>query len=181
MIAPFTIMYAATTVGERLGWTRHVPTQWPRPDWLDYGAEIRTERAFAANLDRILALARVRGEPVLLATFAVHVPKGYSREAFDAGKLGYAKHSFPIEIWGRPANVRAAVFRHNAAVRDAAKREGTVWVDVARQMPRGRRFFDDICHFTELGSQEFVRLLVPGAAKALVSEEGTPPEGGYSM
>ena len=61
----------------------------------------------------ILALARERGEPVLLATFAVHVPPGYSREAFDAGSLGYAKHGFPIEIWGRPENVVLAVQRHN--------------------------------------------------------------------
>ncbi len=123
LIAPYTIAYAATLVGEQQGWTRHVPTEWPRSDWLDYGAQIRTERAFAANLERILALARERSEPVLLATFAVHVPKGYSRESFDAGRLGYAKHSFPIEMWGRPANVRAAVARYNAVVRDVAERE----------------------------------------------------------
>ena len=98
---------------------------------------------------------------MLLATFAVHVAKGYSRESFDARRLGYAKHSFPIEMWGRPTDVWAAVRRHNAVVREVAEREGIVWVDVARQLPRGRRFFDDICHLTELGIQQLVALLVP--------------------
>src|SRR5262249_13406092 len=93
--------------------------------------------------------------------FATWIPADYSPTAFAEGRLDYALHLSPLEIWGRPEYVAAAVDRHNEVVRRlAAQREGALFVDQARLMPGSGRFFNDACHLTVLGSSEFVAHVV---------------------
>jgi hypothetical protein len=168
LVLPYTIEFLAIRARERLGLVRYVPMDAPRPEWLPYGRDVKSAAAFAANLDGVLEIAHARHEPVLLMTFATWVPPDYSAAAFTARTLDYALHLSPIEMWGTPENVGAAVARHNEIVRDVAARDGTVrLVDQAQEMPKGGRWFNDVCHLTSAGSRRFVANMLPAVVETL--------------
>lgn len=156
---PLTARYAAVRLRQLGAEERYVPLHRPNPAWLVHGAELRSQESFRDNLSAILALAHERGDPVLLATFATYVPDDYSAEAFAAKRLDYAHHLVPLERWGLPANVVAGVRAHNAVVESLAP-QATWFVDAARLMPHGARYFEDACHLTPDGSQRLVELLL---------------------
>jgi hypothetical protein len=174
-VLPYTVEFLAIRARDRLGLVRYVPMDAPRAEWLPYGRDIKSAAAFAANLDGVLEIARARHEPVLLMTFATWVPPGYSQAAFTARTLDYTLHLSPIEMWGTPANVAAAVARHNEIVRDVAARDGTLrLVDQERAMPKGRRWFNDVCHLTSAGSRRFVANMLPAVVEALRRDDAGP-------
>lgn len=156
---PYTLEYAALRLRQLLGAGRYVPLHRPNEAWLAHGRDLRSPDALRANFAAILALARERGDPLLLMTFALHVPDDYSEEAFAAKRLDYARHLTPLERWGLPENVEAGVRAHNAVVRSLAG-EAAFFVDQARLMPRGAANFEDACHLTPEGSRRFVELLL---------------------
>jgi hypothetical protein len=167
---PSTFDFLATRFKEATGLVEYVPLLTPRPAWLAYGGDVKTAASFDANLDAILDAAHARGDRVLLATFATYVAPNYSPEAFAAHGLDYALHLSPIELWGLPANVVAAVDRHNQVVRAVAARHPDVpMVDQAERMPRGGAYFNDVCHLTAIGSSRFVDGLLEPAATALAA------------
>jgi hypothetical protein len=156
LVLPYTLAYLWSAVSERIGFTKHVPIQEPRPDWLVYGRQVKTERSFRMNLERILERAKERDEPVLLMTFATHVPPDYTHGRFIRKELDYGWHSLPIELWGVPAQVQDAVRRHNAVVEQLAGEHGTLFVDQDHLIPKTRTYFNDVCHLTPRGGREFV-------------------------
>lgn len=145
----------------RLNRKNYVPTHVPKDRWLEHGRELKTPPDFAANLAAILDLAQERGDGVLLGTFALYLPPDYSREAFEAKGLDYAKHDLPAEIWGLPEVVRQGVAAHNAELRRLAEARGLPLVDVDGLLPKGGRYFDDPCHLTPEGYAAFKALLFP--------------------
>ena len=167
---PFTARYLASNLGEQLGLITRIPRHRPQQAWLAQGAVVRTARPFRANLEAILDLARERGEPVLLMTFAFHQPPDYSREAFDAGELDYAAHTVPTGLWGEPANVVAGVRAHDRVIEELARERDVPLVDQRRLIEGGARNFDDVCHLTDEGSQRFTENLME-IALALLGEE----------
>jgi GDSL-like Lipase/Acylhydrolase family len=156
LVLPCTLRFLAVRASDRLGLVDWVPTDAPRPDWVAYGADPKSAEAFAANLRGVLAMAGARHEPVLAMTFATWVPDDYSAAAFRARTLDYTLHLSPLEMWGAPANVLAAVARHNEVVRTVAAESGAPLVDQATAMPKGGRYFNDACHLTGAGSTAFV-------------------------
>jgi hypothetical protein len=159
--ARFALPYTARWLGIRsrlLGVTdRSVSPGLPRPDWLAYAKDARGVASFEANLRALREQAAVRGDRVVLMTFATYVPADYSPEAFAARRLDYGLHLSPLEIWGRREDVLAALTLQNDVVRRlAAEREAVVFVDQARLMAGSARTFNDACHLTVLGSAEFV-------------------------
>jgi len=156
LVLPYTLTYLWSVVAEGIGFTRHVSIQKPRPEWLVYGREVKTERSFRMNLEHVLERAAIRGEPVLLMTFATYVPPDYTHRSFIRKELDYSAHSLPIELWGVPAQVQDAVQKHNAVVRELAREHGTLFVDQDRLIPKTGANFNDICHLTPLGGREFV-------------------------
>lgn len=147
-----------------------MPEHRPEPRWLDYGADVRTAASFEENLESILRIADRRGDPVLLMTFASYLAPGYSEEAMDDAKLDYTDgtYSYPVETWGRPANVVAGIRAHNDIVRRlAAAHPEAGFVDQEKRIPPGRRNFVDICHLTKPGSRVFVRNAIPEIRRAL--------------
>jgi len=156
-VLPYTLRYLAVRARQTLMHNRYVPTDRPREDWIEYGQTPRSAVSFKQNLGSILELASQRGDPVLLMTFAIYVPKGYSLEAFKAKRLDYQLYSTPLEIWGRPEHVVATVAIHNEIVRNlAAHHARTLFVDQAKLMVGSARYFNDACHFTIEGSISFV-------------------------
>jgi hypothetical protein len=165
---PLTARLFVSSVEMKLRPDRYVPTGWPRQDWLAYGADLRSAVSFRNHLSRLLTLARARGDRVLLATFATYVPPDYEKVAFKKGHLDYGRHLVPLEMWGAPRNVLAAVAAHNEVVRDlAARTPGVLLVDEARLLADQPRFFNDPCHLTVEGSLAFVDHLLPTVLTAL--------------
>jgi hypothetical protein len=133
------------------------------PDYVKFGAEIHSRAAFKSNLREILNLARERGDPVALVTFATFVPQDYSRQAFEAKELDYAygKRHVAIELWGTPANVQAAVREHNEALGELhAEERSDFFVDMAKLLPQEGQYFSDICHLSDTGSARFADVLL---------------------
>lgn len=158
---PYTLRYLSENARSVLHPDRYVPTHSPRPEWLQYGAHPRTPAAFERNIESILNLAAQRGDRVMLMTFATYVPEHYTIGAFKEKRLDYGLHLNAIEIWGKPENVLATVAAHNDVIRSlAARHPGVLLVDQARLMVGSNRFFNDVCHLTLVGSQEFAEHIV---------------------
>jgi hypothetical protein len=158
---PAALRLAAARLHQTLRPGRYAGADRPRPEWLRFGAELRSAPVFEANLAAILERAARRGDRMVLATFALHVPPDYSLAAFRERRLDYLLFHSPLELWGEPSHVVAAVEAHNAAIRRLAARfPEAVLVDQDRLMLRGARFFNDPCHLTLEGSEAFARHLV---------------------
>lgn len=154
---PFTFDYAWRTGKEEWGFSTFVPKGRPRPEWLEYGREVKTAGPFMENLAAILEIAAERGDPVLLSSFAYYLAPGYSEEAFRALRLDYSLHAFPVELWGKPPYVTAAIDAHNDAVaRLAAAVPGVLYVDQNALIPKTGEYFNDVCHLTGKGCESFV-------------------------
>ena len=143
---PYTVEFFAIRSKEPLGLAQYVSMDSPRKDWLGFGQDIKSAAAFEANLRGVLDLARDRSEPVLLMTFAASLPKNYSRAAFEQKTLDYALHLSPVEIWGKPEDVLHAINRHNEIVVELAfQYDHARFVDQETLIPKGHRYFNDIC------------------------------------
>jgi hypothetical protein len=174
LVTPTVGTHVVTKLGRALGLLQLVSTHKPEPEWIAYGHEVRTRASFRRHLDRILALAREKSEPVLLMTFATWVPEDYTPERFQAMQTGYTTHQTPLAIWGDPPAVLNAVRVHNAELRAAAAQgPGVALVDQALLMPPGRRYWNDVCHLTVRGSSAFVDNMFATALDLLV-RDGLP-------
>lgn len=154
---PYTIKFVALKAADRLGWLGTLPTHRPDEDSVDFGCDVKSVASFRKNLGGIVNMARVRGEPVLLMTFAHYLPDGYSEDAFKARSLDYTTHLLAVELWGKPECVVAGIAAHNAVVIELASgSDGTLFVDQERLMPDEGTYFNDVCHFTHEGGRRFV-------------------------
>jgi len=124
-----------------------------------YGGLIKTEQAFHSNLKAISNLAEKRGDALVLATYAYHVPPNYSKDAFYAKNLDYNAHRLPVEAWGHPKNIRIGLELHNKIIRRLASEEKITFVEIADHIHGEAANFDDVCHLTSKGSRRFAQLL----------------------
>ena len=143
---------------------RYVPRNTPIPEWTRFGDDLKTVGSFRANLEEIRDTARDRGHALLVPTFAWYLPDGYTLEAFQAHELDYEGHAYPVEIWGEPENVAAALDAHNAIIRDLAGAGDFPSVDLEAAIPKQGRYFTDICHFTEAGERSWIETVTSAAA-----------------
>lgn len=158
---PFTLRLASIRLRQSRHPDRYLPEGALPADWIAYGADARSAVSFEHNLRQLLTIASNRGDRVMLMTFATYLAPNYSLDAFRRHALDYDLHVSPIELWGRPDNVIAAVERQNDVVRKlAAERPDTLFVDQARLMPRGAKYFNDVCHLTLEGSSAFASAIV---------------------
>lgn len=152
LMLPFTAHYMKTTLLERLGLM-------PRPGqkWNAYGNESKTPPSFERNMEAIAATAKQRGDHLLLLTFAYHIPSNYTEAAFEAKELDYVGYTYPLSLWGEPANVVRTLDLHNQATRRVAARhpEATL-IEQAQLMPDEGSYFADPCHLSKKGCERFV-------------------------
>jgi hypothetical protein len=128
-----------------------------------YGHDIKTEPAFRRNLQSIVTAAHDTGTPVVLMSFATYLPNNYSEERSRTGQLdyGHGDYGFPVETWGDPAAVIAAITIHNTVIQNIANRfDNVLYIDQKRLLPRNGSTFSDVCHLTKRGISLFVGNLV---------------------
>jgi hypothetical protein len=158
---PFVLAYTADHIAWHLGLTWYVPFRDASPDALEYGKNIRTRAPFQNHLWEIVTSAKSKGERVVVMTFSCHVPADYSLEGYQARRLDYAEGpgtGCPVELWGRPEYMMAALEQHNDAVRElAAQHPEVVFVDQQHLLPRSAKSFRDCCHLTEEGCTLFTQ------------------------
>jgi len=158
---PYTLRYAIASARQAMAPNRYVPTHEPTASWVQYGGNLLSVSAFEQNVNRLIAIAAERGDPLMLMTFASWVPDNYSREAFIQKRLDYRLHRLPLELWGRREHVMAALAAHNEVVRRAAAgHRDILFVDQARLMTGSARNFDDPFHLTIDGSMTFAKHIV---------------------
>jgi hypothetical protein len=125
-----------------------------------YSGRIKTVNAFRNNLEPIVQSAEDRRCPIVLMTFAYHIPANYSDQAFRAKRLDYGPSQVGMEIrlWGTPEGVQAAIDAHNRVIREVAGRhKNVIFVDQKGTLPADGRHFIDPCHLTRQGIELFVR------------------------
>lgn len=148
-----------------------IPLGTPDPRLLEYMSNPQTPRTVRSNLSEIVRIARERGDPLVLMTYASHIPADYSLEKFGTGELDYApvaKTRCAVEQWGSPEHVTQILELQNAQVRElAAQSPEVAFVDQAGLLPRGADYFIDPCHLTSAGCTEFVDLLWPAVERAI--------------
>ncbi len=183
---PCALEYLAADLLGKPGFGIYLSQHKPREEWLSHGADIKTAGPFRDNIRKILRLAAKKEEPVLLMTFASHIPDGYSMDRFKEGSLGYDRSSIPdqhkgqvflpVEFWSSPENVKAGLKAHNKAVRELAEEfDGNIFVDQARLMPGKGTLFRDCCHLGEAGAWKFVGNII-GPTCAFLYDAGDETE-----
>jgi hypothetical protein len=161
-LAPFFLHHAATELDRRVLHLRdYVPMTAPEPAWLAYGGDLKTVPVFRRNLEAILALAAARSDPVMLMTFAYHLPPDYTLERFERHELGFGTWKgstpSPVEIWGTPEHVRAGLGAHDDVLRalhDAHPE--ALFVDQEARLGADPVNFVDVCHLSPEGAKRFV-------------------------
>ena len=99
-------------------------------------------------------------------SFAYHISADYSLEAYLAHRLDYPPDAGtfgPVELWGKPKYVIAALNEQNQAIRELAEQDPeVVFIDQQRLMPGSGKTYLDCCHFTREGCTRFTQHLLAG-------------------
>jgi hypothetical protein len=154
----FALYYRLVRLEEKLGSPpKYIPKKRLSDGWMKHGAAIKSEKSFRTNVERILDIAQTKEESVVLMTFCYYVPDDYSLKRFDEKTLDYSLHDSAIEIWGYPENIVNGLEKHNKILHDVADRFDTVvFIDQNGVFPKRGAYFNDICHFTQQGCEQFV-------------------------
>lgn len=144
----------------------------PEENLREFGRDIKTPPAFRRNLEEMLAVAKQRGDRLVLMTFASHLPADYSLEAFKQQRLDYQyrsdRRSCLAEMWGEPDNVRRTLAAHNEVLRELAREHPDApFVDQEAGIPPKGKNFVDLCHLTDEGSRLWVENLLPELDEAV--------------
>jgi len=154
----------------------------PDPDLVGYAADPQTPRCLRANLSTLCDLARDRGDPLAVLTFAWHIPDDYTLQKFGDDELDYAhrgRNRCAAELWGKAEYVARAMRLQNEAIRllveerlagvPASPPPRLCLLDMDRELPHTGKNFIDPCHLTEAGSAAFVEILWPTVELAIES------------
>ncbi len=173
LVLPFTAEHAMIRVLGGKHFEFYVARNRPNQAMTRFGSDIRTAASFRKNLEEIVTETGRAETPLLVMTFDWYLPENYSLESFMAGELDYGRHSKEVEIWGNPSDIVAGMEAHNDVVRSFAEDAPghVIFLDVEPIVPNGRRYWDDICHFSDAGE----RLWMEAITTALGRDLAQPP------
>jgi hypothetical protein len=153
---PYVAHDAVMALEKATGRYRPIPFNRMNREEIEQGRELKTPPCFRRNLEAIVELARERGDPLLLMTYAWYLAPDYSYERFKRREAGYAIHRTELGTWGTPETIAAGLEAHNAVVRAVAEAHPEVHLlDQEAQIPGRREYWNDICHMTARGLIEF--------------------------
>jgi hypothetical protein len=146
---------------------------------VEHGREIKTDRTLRQNHAEIIKTAAIRGDTVLLMTFAYDIPENYD-EQIRNGTLNYSAETRRTRCladgWGQPENVVATLDAQNAAIRAlAGEFSDVLFVDQRELLPEQEQFFFDACHLSEEGSRRFVENMWPAVEQRIGSWRAKVP------
>ncbi len=161
---PYYLQLAWINVENKLHLKPYVPTYWGAADeWAKYGNKIKTEESMRDNLLYVLENAKKNNIPVMVLTTAFYIPNNYSQENLKNGLVDWNKNKSPVEGVGLPDNVRANLKVHNDVIKRTVQGfdyPEMYFVDFDNMLEKSKLYYDDMCHFTDKGIDQFVDALV---------------------
>jgi len=137
---------------------------WKRPVKLHNGTEYKSFITFENNIRKLVRLIKDKGGKQVMMTFAWHIPKDYTREKFDSNILGYNNPTnydkCPVELWGSVEYVRTGLAAHNDIIRRISEEEGVMMIDQANNLGNEVKYFGDVCHLSEEGTDYFISNII---------------------
>jgi hypothetical protein len=163
LVSPFTIQDTLIGVLDSPDLHWYLPRENPPGgEWSKAGRDVKTDVSYRNSLTGLIELAAQRGEPLLLLSYATHIPPDYTRAKFEKHELSYGAHFGPVECWGEPEAVRAGVAAENAVTRElVAKYPDVHYVDLDAVIPKDAAHFDDPCHLAPAGCEAWVDGVLP--------------------
>jgi hypothetical protein len=98
-------------------------------------------------------------------TFAWYIPDDYTFKKFCQGSLDYNNpekyDECSVQFWGSVDFVKEGLRRHNSIIRNIAKEEQVMLIDIERMdaFSNNSQNFGDVCHFSENGTEIFVKTI----------------------
>jgi hypothetical protein len=152
---PYVLGEGLMRARKAVGIGEYIALHRPRKEWVEHGADVKTAPAFRRNMERIIELARLRGDPLVLMTFAWFVPEGGWPDRFEVERSEWGARRARVRLWGEPPNVVAALEAHNQVILElAAENPDVIFVD-QRRLLTDEKQFADICHLTRVGCRAF--------------------------
>jgi hypothetical protein len=155
------VIYNNVFWGRRIFGTASWHLKYIYPDKaLENAMNFESERFFRRNLTTLVKEIKKDGAVPVLMTFAWTIPDHYTQDKFKAGKAGYASSNFknyPVELWGSVEFVSEGVRRHNKVIREVAEEFNVLLLDQEKLLGKNLRWFEDICHLSEEGTDQFVQ------------------------
>lgn len=133
---------------------------YPQATYIENAMDFVSERLFRRNISTLVKEINNDGAVPVLMTFAWNIPSHYTLESFEANGVGYSPTNYgryPVELWGSVKFVTEGMQRHNKVILDAAKKYKVYLIDQERQMGKNLHWFEDVCHFSEEGTDAFIQ------------------------
>ena len=127
----------------------------PREDWLQYGADLKSRAVFEQHLLEIARAAEENGSALIVPRFAFHPVLADYAEGRETGMTEQEIIRF-AEQWGLPGNVARGIQAHNEVIE--MHRDRYTFLDTSRLEEADN--FVDPCHFTPEIQTKFLELLV---------------------
>lgn len=160
-VIPYVLAKLISSVTDRLNHRVYISHERVDPQFAHYGADIKTEEPYRENLEEIIAIARKRGDRLLLMSYASYFPENVelTGEQKDMDHFAGCHYATPVVVWGTAANVKKGIDVHNRVLRALVAKHRTLFLDMERRMPKDASLFCDVCHVSEPGAQRFAHEL----------------------
>jgi hypothetical protein len=132
---------------------------YPEKD-IENGMNFVSEELFRRNITMLVKEIKQDGAVPVLMTFAWNIPNHYNQESFESGEVGYKPTKYgryPVELWGSVEFVKEGMSRHNAVIREIADQYDVFLIDQENLMGKDLHLFEDVCHFSEEGTDKFIQ------------------------
>nr|WP_295931142.1 hypothetical protein [uncultured Dyadobacter sp.] len=158
-VIPYVLGKVIGSVRDRLERRVYISNGEVDPQYAQYGSDIKTEEAYRRNLEEIIAIAKKRGDKLLLMSYASFFPEHVVLTGEEKDMEHFAGCNrfvaTPVVMWGRPENVRKGIDVHNRVLRELASKHNMLFLDMERRMPKDQKLFCDVCHLSGPGAQRF--------------------------
>lgn len=160
-VIPYVLAKLVGFVTDRLNHRVYISHEKVDPQFAHYGADIKTEVPYRENLEQIIAIARKRGDHLLLMSYASYFPENVvlTGEQKDMDYFAGCHYATPVVVWGKAENVKKGIGVHNRVLRGLVAKHGALFLDMERRMPKDASLFCDVCHVSEPGAQRFAHEL----------------------
>jgi len=139
-------------------------------EWMDYAKNVKTVDSIRYNYTSVAKKAKKQKIPIVLMTAAYYIPKNYTKEKYEAGKLDYIEqesYQAPVEMWGKLEYVKKGMLAQNQVIRDVAANENVPMIDMERLLKKRGKFFKDLCHLSREGTEAFASVFASELLKHL--------------
>lgn len=156
-VIPYVLEKVIGNVIDRLERRVYISNGEVDPLFAQYGSDIKTEESYRRNLTEIIAIAKKRGDQLLLMSYASFFPENVVLTGEEKDMAHFAGCNrfvaTPVIMWGRPENVKKGIRVHNRVLKELANKYNTLFLDMEYRIPKDPELFCDVCHLSAPGAQ----------------------------